>query len=144
MVEFIYISLLLIVLICGEAVYEAAYDEGYKLYSGFIEFIVKGFFIIIFVYFLCPEQNQMPESFYANDPLRLFIAYISFRYALFDLTYNGFRGIRPLWFIGSTKMFDRFFRWFFEKTKFPQRHFLIWSRVLFFILGTGMIYQIYL
>ncbi|HUW46677.1 MAG TPA: hypothetical protein VMW50_12885 [Dehalococcoidia bacterium] len=144
MYEFIFISLILISLNIGEAVYEALYDKGEKAKSGIVEFLIKTFYVLAVIALLCPDKMGPEDRLIANDPVRLIIAFLSLRYTLFDFAYNLFRDIRPLWKLGTTKLFDRFFNWFFGWSKFHQGHFLVWSRFLSFLLGLGMIYQIYL
>ena len=65
-------------------------------------------------------------------------SFILIRYAIFDYTYNGVRGLGA-YFIGKTSLTDRFWRWFFNKTGFPKTHWFSWTRIIALILGAGLI-----
>ncbi len=113
------ILLIFISLIFTEAIYEALKLKGKHTLSGVIEFINRALTIVLLSMFLAGWQWGLK-----NDGLFYIVGgYILLRFAVFDFVFNIFAGL-PLFFIGTTKFYDLFWRKFFELTKFPESHFL--------------------
>lgn len=60
--------------------------------------------------------------------------YILIRFALFDITWNLIVG-KPLFYIGTTSLYDKFWQWFKKTTKFPMNHFLFWVKLIALLLA---------
>src|SRR6056297_304148 len=95
---------LLIILVLVNAIEDAFRDEGKKeLAHLFNTLHIAGWFCMM----------SFPIS------LILVVQYVLARFALFDITYNLMRGI-DLFYIGSTSIYDKLWRWFGEITGFPM------------------------
>lgn len=142
MEESIIISLFFICIILLQSLSDALYDNGKKDWAGIGRAGQTAILLVFILIVLCPSQLPVDPEIIANDPIRLIIGYVLLRYAIFDFSYNLARGL-PFTYVGTSKIYDRFWRWFFSWSKIPQGHFLVWTKILSFILGSGMIYQIY-
>lgn len=119
-------------LILFEAIPEGFADRGWKTLGGVLEFIkiavitvfifgtINGYFI-----YYVPNVNTM---FY------LIGGYLLLRFAIFDFAYNISRGVE-LFYIGTTKLFDKFWQWFFNLTKFPPAHFFFMTKLIAAAIG---------
>jgi hypothetical protein len=119
-------------LILFEAIPEGFADRGWKTLGGILEFI-KLAVITIFIfgtlngYFMYRIDNT-------NTLFYLLGGYLLLRFAIFDFAYNISRGIN-LFYIGSTKIFDKFWRWFFNITKLPEPHFFLVIKLIALVFG---------
>jgi len=103
--------LLILFLIVFEAFYEGMKIRGWYAVSEWAENIYLAGVTLMSLAWIAGIQVLHSEyvPFW-----KLIISYLFIRFALFDLVLNLFADLR--WFyIGRTKMFDRFFRWLIEK-----------------------------
>lgn len=120
--------LLALFLIVFEAVYEAIKD---KTLAGVVEFIYRAVLTVIaFMWMGGLMMLTPPES----SLLYTLGGYLLLRFAIFDAIYNLIRGL-PLFFIGTTKLFDKAWRWFFSKTGIPHEHFLALLKFICLLIG---------
>lgn len=110
--------LLAIVLVGLEASYEGLKYKGYHIFSATIEalyraIIVVGLFLWITNYILSPWELKYPENFW-----KIIIAFILFRFGCFDLIINKIMKLK-WWFVGTTKVYDKFITWICSKTRMP-------------------------
>ena len=122
--------ILAIFLIVFQAVPDGLYDEGKKTLAGVLKSIylavvtIITFAFITGVYFV-PDRHVF---------LVTLAGYLLMRFSLFYVIYNLTRGL-PIFFIGTTKIYDKVLNWFFKKTGFPKDHFLAFVSVLLLIIG---------
>jgi hypothetical protein len=109
---------------------EGLRDRGKKTLAGIIEFIYRA--VITIAIFL-----WIKVMFYISHDGNLYVllaGYVLLRYALFDYIYNLCAG-QTLFFTGTTKLFDKFWNWFFRVTKFPKDHFFFMTKLIAFLIG---------
>ena len=126
-----------LVVIFLEAFYETQYDKGKKTLSGEIENV----FLFILIGALCFLETPpilYPVSY--QGAILLFIGYILIRYATFSVLWCLMMGEGPF-YVGNTKLYSKFMRWFFRKTKFPLVHFQLWTKLLSLILGAYFVVE---
>ena len=113
------ILVIFLVLIITEAVYEALKLRGKDTLSGVIEFFNRALTIVLLSLFMAGWVLSLK-----NDGLfYIFGGYVLLRFAIFDFVFNITAKL-PLFYIGSTKIYDILCQKFFEWTKFPKEHFL--------------------
>lgn len=128
---------LFLVVIFLEAFYETQYDKGNKTFSGGIESI----FLFILIGGLCMLETPpvlYPVSYHGG--VLLFVGYICLRYAVFSSLWGLMMDKGPF-FVGNTKLFDKFLQNFFGWTKFPIGHFLAMTKLMSFLLGIHFILE---
>ena len=126
-----------LIVIFLEAFYETQYDKGNKTFSGGIESVFL-FILIGALCFLEAPPILYPVSY--HGAILLFIGYILIRYAVFSSLWGLMMGKGPF-FIGNTKLFDKFLHNFFGWTRFPIGHFLAWTKLLSLILGAYFVFE---
>ena len=123
--------LIALFLILFEAMPEGLYDRGKKTIVGLTEFAYRA--VVTLIIFAWATGwivfYPHPEGF-----LDTIIGYVLFRFALFDFVYNAFAG-NNLFYIGTTKIYDKFFGWFFKLTKFPEESFLFITKLIALLIG---------
>lgn len=62
------------------------------------------------------------------------IQYILIRFALFDVIYNLTRG-QKIFHIGSTSIYDKFWKRFEKVTKFPMNHVFFWIKLISLLIA---------
>jgi len=88
-----------------DAISDALYDEGHKLLSGMLEFILKaGIVLICLLWFKGIVYFSTDKEFWS-----LVISFALVRYAIFNLIYNAIRSLN-LGYIGNTKLQDKILR----------------------------------
>ena len=120
-------------LILFEAIPEGFSDRGWKTLGGILEAIklavVTTFiFGILNGWFMDFIDIKMFSVFYILG------GYVLLRFALFDFAYNISRGVN-LFYIGTTKLFDKFWQWFFRITKFPESHFFFMTKLIALLIA---------
>lgn len=120
--------LLALFLIVFEAVYEGISN---KTLAGVIEFIYRAVLTIIAFMWVGGLLVLTPLM---SSLLYTLGGYLLLRFAIFDAIYNLLRG-NPLFFVGTTKLFDRAWRWFFSKTHIPHEHFLALLKFICLCIG---------
>lgn len=120
--------LLALFLIVFEAVYEAIKD---KTLAGVIEFIYRA--VLTVMAFMWMSGMAYPTLLESNL-LYTLGGYLLLRFAIFDAIYNLMSGL-PVFFIGTTKLFDKAWRWFFSKTGIPHEHFLALLKFICLLIG---------
>lgn len=118
------ISLALILL---EAIYEGLADRGQKTIAGALEFLYRAATLTaVYAWF----AGFMPIVTVAYFGYAI-AGFILLRFAIFDFAYNLTVGL-PMFYVGSTKVYDKAMTWFLEKTNWPPEYFLGWIK---FLLG---------
>ena len=124
------ILLIFILLIFTEAAYEALKLKGKDTLSGVIEFFNRAVTIILLSMFLAGWRWNLK-----NDGLFYVLGgYILLRFAIFDFVFNITARL-PLFYIGTTKIYDLLWQKFFEWTKFPKEHFLWMFKFIALLIG---------
>jgi hypothetical protein len=126
--------LIVTLLIILEAGHEGLADRGSKLLGGVIEA-----FYLLFVTFIIIMWST-GGSWTGNTVgfVNMGIGYLLLRYALFDIVYNATRGVN-IFFIGTTKLYDRLWKRFLDWTRFPDIHFLLWTKLLCLLIGLSLL-----
>lgn len=108
MKRFIYL-LIALFLIIFEAVPEGLALGGHKTIAGIMEAVYRaGITLTVFAYITVTYPNKPYTRRYLTFDLNywyIVIGYVLLRFALFDIIHNISAGI-PVFFIGSTKLFD--------------------------------------
>jgi len=60
--------------------------------------------------------------------------FLLMKFALFDVVLNWVAGL-PINYIGKTKFWDKFWQWFFKKTRFPIGMFFGMLKLICFFIG---------
>lgn len=95
-------------MIVFEAAPEALRDIGKKTFAGSFEFFYRIYVpVMTFLWIV-----TVPAPFHTREQniWVLLIGYALLRYGSFNIIYNAVRGDVPLFYIGTTKRFDRFLR----------------------------------
>jgi len=121
-------------LVVFEGVYEGLADRGLKGIGGVIEFTYRIGVLFMVVSWSCGGSWVGETCGWVN----MMVGYVLLRYAVFDAVYNVSCG-NPVFFVGSTKYYDRAWRWFFDKTKFPDSTFLLWTKGLCLLIGLSLL-----
>lgn len=118
-------------LILFEAIPEALSLREIKTVAGIIEFIYR--MVITVIIFAWLVNFQIFHCHY--EAIGYIIGgYLLLRFALFDIIFNWCAGL-PIFFIGKTKLYDKFWYWFFKTTHFPINHFFITVKFIGLIIG---------
>lgn len=120
-----------VVLITIEAVEDGLYDNKRKTLSGVFNTALMAVLISATCFLDTPPIFQHVSY---KGALWLIGGYVLLRYALYDFTYNITRDL-PLFFVGSTKLIDKFWRWWLGKIRVPDVHWFFITRLMAFILG---------
>jgi hypothetical protein len=121
--------LISIFLITFEAIPEAL-SLKHKAIAGVIEFIYRAIITLtIFAWFMGISIRSNSHNVYY-----VIGGYLLLRFALFDIIYNLVAGL-GIWFIGTTKLSDKFWQWFFKTTKFPVGLFFGMLKFICFSIG---------
>jgi hypothetical protein len=120
-----------ILLILLEAISEGLADRGKKTIAGIMEFFYRA--MVTFVVFAWLINFDI---FYVKYENLFYIigGYLLLRFAIFDIVYNLVRGL-PFFFIGTTKVFDKTWQWFFKVTGFPVNHFFAMTKFLLLLIA---------
>jgi hypothetical protein len=123
--------LIALFLILFEAIPEGLADRGKKRIAGVIEFIYRAVITLTIFYIL----GGFCKIHLTSTPFwQVIVGYVLLRFALFDLCYNLTRKL-PVFYIGDTKLFDKFWKWFFKESGIPAEHFLAMVRVISLFIG---------
>lgn len=95
-------------IIVFEAVPEALRDIGKKTFAGSFEFFYR-IYVPAMTFLWMTEVSAFFHS-REQSIWVLLIGYVLLRYGLFNIIYNAVRGDVPLFYIGTTKRFDKFLR----------------------------------
>lgn len=127
------IFLLVTLLFVLEAIYEALYDRNHKTISGYIEFFYKS--LVLSGLFLWLYGYSFSFFEIRQDSITMFlIGVILYRYMIFDPIYNLVRGNR-LFYIGTTKTYDRLLRKFLKKAKLEPNFVMSITKLILGLLG---------
>ena len=122
---------LFVSLIFIDAVGDAMYDNKKKTLSGVFQTILVG--VMLFgICFLDAPVILRPIDY--TGAIWLAVGYVCRRYALFDFTYNIARDLN-MFYSGSTKILDKFWKWWFKFTKFPAPHWFFITRLMALLFG---------
>lgn len=124
------IALTAILLILFEAIPEALAMKGHKAIAGMIEFIYRAVVTAAIFAWLLGYSIGM----YGNNIYYVIGGYVLIRFAVFDIVYNKVAGL-DWFFIGTTKLSDKFWQWFFKKTNFPVGLFLGMLKFICLLIG---------
>ena len=106
-----------IFLILTEAIIEALIKKRYPssdIFKGWLQWVIA---IGLFLGWLWIAYT------FSSVPLwKLIVGFVFIRFAIFDIAFNLTFGL-PIYFIGTTKLYDRLWQWFFRVTGFPVNHF---------------------
>jgi len=118
--------LIVVLLILLEASYEALSDNGQKTLSGYIEFLYRAIVTIATLLWL----SNVHVFHLPYIPFwQVLFGYVLLRFAMFDAIYN-FISKLPIFYVGSTKTYDKVFAWFFRWSGIPQEHFLAMFKII--------------
>lgn len=106
-------------IIASKALADAFRDTGRKTIGGLLETFYAG--IVIILAFLGLADIQIFNVPYIPF-WKILGGFLLLRYALFNPIYNLTRGDVPIFYIGTTKLFDKALRWFFGWSHFPSEH----------------------
>jgi len=120
-------------LIVLEASFEGIKDGGNKQLSGIIEFIYRAVITLIILAWI---RGLLIFNADVDTYLIMIIGYLLLRFSLFDLIRNKFAG-EKWWYIGTTKLFDKIQRWFFNKTKIDYVTFYRFVKPILFFWGAA-------
>ena len=102
-----------------------------KTLAGVVEFIYRAVVTVIAFVLIGGYACFAPPM---SSLLYTLGGYVLLRFALFDIIYNAIQGL-PIFFIGTTKLYDKWFRWFFIKTRLPKEHFLAMLKFISLLIG---------
>lgn len=121
------IALFLIIL---EAVPEALALKGHKTIAGAIEFVYRAFVtLVVYMWAMGVGHLNYGHNFYYAIG-----GYLLLRFAIFDILYNLVAGL-PITYIGTTKLSDKFWKWFFKITHFPVGLFFGMLKFICLLIG---------
>lgn len=123
--------LLSLFLILFKAVPDALADRNMKPLAGVLSFIYHAVITILIFGLL---TSVIPPIAIDYSLYYLLGGFLLLRFAIFSPIYNIVRG-NPLFFIGTTKLYDRFGRWFFARTRIPKEHFLVMLKFISLLIG---------
>ena len=107
---------------------------GHKTIAGIIEFVyLSGITLGLFAWLSGQRRYDYRPGF-----LRIIGGYVLLRFALADLIFNLSAGL-PLFYIGSTKIYDKIWQWFFEWTQFSEIHFLFMFKLIALCIGLSFL-----
>jgi hypothetical protein len=119
-----------IFLIIFEAVPEALALKGHKAIAG----IIEGIYLAVVTISIGAWLMGYSIGMYGNDWRFILGGYLLMRFAIFDVVYNLIAGL-PIAYIGTTKLSDKFWQWFFNTTKFPVGLFFGMLKFICFLIG---------
>lgn len=123
--------LLALCLVLFEAVYEAMAQRGKKTIAGVIEFFYHaGVAFIIFSW----STGYFRSGLINDNFWFILFGYVLIRFALFDVVYNLICK-NPVFYIGSTKLYDKMFSWFFRWSGIAPNHFLFMFKLIALLIG---------
>ncbi len=138
--------LLLPVFIIIDAAFDA-YEYNYRRYNSskslffnfkvllLISSITLGYIIGKMSTIVYLSQFSINELYYL---IRLCSAYLLMRFAIFNIIFNLLTGL-DWYYIGVTKILDRFQNWITQITKFPSIHFWTMFRLVCLLISIGLI-----
>ena len=124
------ILLAAILLIVFEALLEGLSLRGHKTIAGFIEGIYRAVITLIVFAWLTGSLNQS----YEGNIYLILAGYVLLRFAVFDFVYNLTAGL-PLFYIGKTKLLDKFWNWILNKLPWPAWSIMGMLKLITFCLG---------
>jgi hypothetical protein len=123
-------ALLALFLIVFEQVPDGLATAGYKTIAGIITFIyLAGITFGLFTWINGIFRFEMKSNLW-----RILGGYVLLRFAIADLVFNISAGL-PLFYIGTTKIYDQFWQWFFNWTHFPDAAFLGMIKLIALLIG---------
>ena len=116
-------------LILFEAIPEGLALGGHKTIAGVVEALyLTGITTVMFSFFMGFRYGYTLPS--KEKIVYVVLGYVFLRFAVFDGIYNTCAGL-PFFYIGTTKLIDQAWQWFFALTKFPEEAWLgIWKLIL--------------
>jgi len=135
-VTILYMGIFLVVIFL-DAIGDALYDRKLKTLSGVLQSILLGFFVTCVCLMDAPVILRPVDH---AGVIWLLVGYVCLRYALFDYVYNVARDIN-IFYTGSTKLLDKFWRWWFRVTKIPAPHWFLMTRFMALLFGLHSIAQ---
>lgn len=118
---------------------DAFYDSGLKSLAGIFYAVLAGITFICIIGSVLDIPIRRWRVDWAGV-IWLCAGYICLRYSLFDPVYNLLRDLDPF-YIGSTKLVDKFWTWFFNWTLWPAFHWFLVTRVMSLLFGVHTIYK---
>lgn len=129
--------LIFLILIISEALYEGLYDNGKKALAGVLEFFSKLLTMGMIILWL----NGTDYEFVRRELWVLIGGYILLRFALFDAVYNLIRCL-PVFYIGSTKIYDKLWRKFFSWSGISSEHLLFMVKLIALLISVSWLLDI--
>ena len=134
------ILLLFLIIISLEAIYEGLDlisknypDRGYKLWSGVFEFVYRVIVMLIIFLWIANYHFSHIYSYHVSF-WHIFGGFILLRFALFDIIYNLIIG-EPIFYVGSTKIYDKIWSWFFRWSGIPRDHFFAMFKLIALVIS---------
>jgi len=124
------ILLAAIFLIVFEAIPEALALRGHKTVAGIIEFVYRAVITVVFFGWLM----GLCFSHYGYSVYYSIGGYLLLRFALFDIVYNLTADL-PIFYIGCTKLSDKFWQKFFSWSHFPVGAFFGMLKFICVVIG---------
>jgi hypothetical protein len=122
-------------LILFEAIHEGLALKGHKTIAG----VIEGFYLVVVsTIVLLWVAGIVVFGISAIPFIRIIAGFVLLRFAVFDIVFNAFAGL-PLFFIGTTKLIDKFWQWFFGITKFPVTHFFFMVKLIALCIGLSFL-----
>lgn len=120
-----------ILLILLEAIPEGLADRGLKTIAGVIEFVYRAMVTLIVFAWLIGFHLFHVEY---ENLFYIIGGYLLLRFAIFDVVYNLIRGL-SIFYIGTTKLYDKVWQWFFKVTGFPKDQFFSMVKFIAILIG---------
>jgi len=132
--------LIALFLIVSEAASEGLSLAGHKGIAGGIEFI----FLAVVTFMMFSYTTGAYRIFTRRNTvlslqpniLTVLGGYVLLRFAIFDVIHNLCAGV-PMFFIGTTKWYDRIWQWFFAWSNIPSDHFLFMFKLIALLIGVS-------
>ena len=123
--------LLALILIIPKALSDGFEQRGWGSIGGFIKSLWWLFVVVMIFGYSFQVINYHSDI---SDFWHSFIGFVFLRYGIYDYIRNLAKG-DPLFYLGKTKWYDRLYQWFFRITKWPQAHFLFFTKAILGIWG---------
>jgi hypothetical protein len=103
---------------------------GHKTIAGIITFLYSaGITLGLYAWLLGVRRYE-----YRPVVLRVVLGYVLVRFAIADLVFNISAGL-PLFYIGTTKLYDKIWQAFFAWSHIPEAHFLWMFKLIALLIG---------
>ena len=128
-------TLLALFLIIFKATGDGLQQRGLKGIGGFINSIYTAVITLICFAYIGRLDTLGSYNFYYVWTL---LGFLLLRFGIYDYIRNIAAG-DSLFYIGMTKWYDRFFRWFFKITRLDPIHALIMPKLISILIGLSFL-----